>query len=103
MFIIAHYVQIAQATRFILSLCFGVRVCVCGDVVYIVRDLSFINTSTCRIKRWNCVSLAQAEFDLDIAFGTPGFSILCHSHSLFHFHSHILLLTFACSFARVHS
>lgn len=44
MLIIAHYVQIAQATRFILSLSFGV--CVCGDVFYVVRDLSFINTST---------------------------------------------------------
>lgn len=34
MFIIAHYVQIAQATRFILSLCFGVRVCVWGCGLY---------------------------------------------------------------------
>lgn len=62
MLIIAHYVQIAQATRFILSLCLDVCIfmCVFGDVLYVVRDLSFINTSTICIGRWNCVSLAQA-------------------------------------------
>lgn len=64
--IIAHYVQIAQATHIILSLCF---VCVCRGM-YSVWDLSLINTLTLRIER-----VTQAELDLDIAFGTPGFSI----------------------------